>query len=116
LALSEISPEQLEKLMADVKRKNVTPLLGQFGIGGPYSTSFAALGDSVGTALFYFKQELTPIATAVCTIVSEDLPLKALVPTFVDPAGLRNEDMRRFVIEQSGLELQLFVYQTAAKQ
>jgi hypothetical protein len=116
LVLGEISPEKLKKLMEDVKRQNVTPLLGIFGIGGPYSTSFSALGDSADTALFYFNRELTPIATTVCGIVSEDLSIKGLKPTFVDPSSLRKEDMRRFVIEQSGLDLQLYVYQTTAKQ
>jgi archaellum component FlaC len=117
LVLGEIFPEQLKKLMEDVKRQNVTPLLGMFGIGGPYSTSFSALGDTTAnTALFYFNKELTPIAMTVGSIVSEDLSIKGLKPTFVDPSSLRKEDMRRFVIEQSGLDLQLYVYQTAAKQ
>ena len=100
--------------MADVKRQNVTPLLGIFGIGGPYSASFSELGGGSDTALFFFKRVLNPLATAVCTIISEDLPIKALQPTFVDPSGLSKE--MRFVIEQSGLDLQLFVIHTTAEQ
>ena len=56
---------------------------------------FSQLGDSGDTALFYFKKESNPIATALCTIISEDLPIKALQPTFVDPSRLLKEDMRR---------------------
>jgi hypothetical protein len=116
LALAEISPDQLEKLMADVKRYDLTPLLGQFGVDGPYSSSFAALGDSSGSTVFYFEKESEQAAMTICAIASEDLSIKDLKPKFVDRSAFRRDDMRGFVIEQSGLDLQLFVFHTAADQ
>lgn len=111
LAVSEVSPEQLEKLMTDLKHSNFTPLLGSFGVGGPYYSGFGALGDSSNeTAVFYFRKDSEQMAAVLCTIVSKDLSIKGLKPKFVDPAAFGRDDMRGFVIEHSGLDVQLSVF------
>jgi hypothetical protein len=117
LAFTDISPDQLEKVMADVKRYNFTPLLGTFGVDGPYNSSFGGLGDSpAGSAVFYFEKESEQAAMTICAIASEDLSIMDLKPTFVDRSAFRRDDMRGFVIEESGLDLQLFVFQIAAEK
>jgi hypothetical protein len=42
--LPEISREQLEKLMAELKRSNFTPLLGSFGVRGPFNSDVGSFG------------------------------------------------------------------------
>jgi outer membrane murein-binding lipoprotein Lpp len=108
IAVGDFSADQLEKLMADLKTAGYVPLPGMFGVGGPYLSGLGPLGNSGGkTTVLYFKKDLEPMATAVCALVSKTLSIGDLKPVFSDSALL--DDTRRFVIERSGLDLQLIL-------
>jgi prefoldin subunit 5 len=103
----DYSVEQMEKLVAQLKSSNLTPLLGMFGVGGPYFENYGPIGGYGGTAVFYFKKDLEETASSVCAMVSETLSIKVVKPQFLNPADFRDD--RRLVIEQSGLDLQLYI-------
>ncbi len=94
--------------MAELKNAGYTPLLGSFGIGGPYGTGYGSLGDINETSVLYFKKASEEMASNVSSIASKSLSIKGLKPVFVDVSStmLPNDD-RRFVIENSGLDVQL---------
>jgi hypothetical protein len=105
--LGDYSVKQMQRLLADLKTSNFTIWLKGFGLGGPYNTGYGPLGDSNETVVFYFKKESEQMAADVCAIVSKDLSIKAFKPQFINPT---NEDAdRRFIIEHSGLDLQLYL-------
>jgi lactam utilization protein B len=58
--------------------------------------------------VFYFKKDPEQMATTVCAIVSKTLSINAKAQ-FVDTAAFGRNDLRRFVLEQSGLDLQLYL-------
>jgi hypothetical protein len=109
--VGDYSSEQIEGLLTELKRANYTPVLGgTFGIGGPYTSGWGSLGTSNETAVFYFKKTSEQMATAVCAILAKALSITAPKPQFVDPAGLVDNADLRFVIEQSGLDVQIYLH------
>jgi len=109
-ALGEISPAQLEKLMTELKDSDYTPLLGRFGVGGPYPAGYGSLGDTNEPTVFYFRKDSEQAATAVCAIASKALSIRDLKPRLADPSAMAKDDDRRFIIEGSGLDLQLVLF------
>ena len=107
-AVGDFSQDQIEKLVTELKKSGYTPWLGIFGVGGPYSSGYGSLGESNESAVFYFKKDLGQMASDVSAIVSRTLSAKALKPRLADPAALAKDDVRRFVIENSGLDLESF--------
>jgi hypothetical protein len=109
MAGGDLSPEQLEKLVADLKGSGYTPLLGSFGVGGPYASGFGALAGSGGkTAVLYFKKDSESTAAALCALVSKDLSMKDLRPLLIESSA--QDESRRFVIDRSGLDFQLVLF------
>jgi hypothetical protein len=109
--VGDYSTSQVEGLLAELKRSNYTPFLGgTFGIGGPYSSGWGSFGSSNETAVFYFKKTSEQMATAVCAIVGKALSITAPKPQFVDPAALVDNADLRLVIEQSGLDVQIYLH------
>jgi hypothetical protein len=109
MAVPDLSADQLEKLMADLKTAGYVPLPGMFGVGGPLNSGLGPLGNTGGsTTVLYFKKDSVATATAVCAMVSKALSLGELKPQFVDPVP--QDETRRFVMEQSGLDLQIVIF------
>jgi hypothetical protein len=107
-ALPEVSQTQLEKLLSELKKANFTPILGEFGVGGPYYSGFGGLGDSNQTTVFYFKKDAEAMANEASAIASTILS-DNIRPKFVDPQSFSKDDLRGYVIDHSGLDLQLVV-------
>jgi hypothetical protein len=79
-----------------------------FGIGGPYSTGTADLGDSYASAVLnYFSESYEQMANALRPLILGDLPVKELQLVFTDASTMSQDNPRRFVIENSGLDFQL---------
>ena len=109
--IGDYSNNQIEGLLAELKRSSYTPFLGgTFGIGGPYSSGWGSFGSSNETSVFYFKKASEQMATAVCTIVARTLSITTPKPQFVDPAALVDNADLRLVIEQSGLDVQIYLH------
>jgi hypothetical protein len=107
-AISDFSPGQFEQLMAELKAHTYTPILGMFGVGGPYSSGLGSFGGSNDTAtVYYFTKDLGQMATAVCAIASKTLSVNHCKPQFLDPVSFAKDDMRALIIGQSGLDCQL---------
>jgi hypothetical protein len=78
-----------------------------FGIGGPYSTSFGAFLGTVGTGVIYFQASSQQMAVEVGGIVSRILSIRAIEPKLLDASTLLGADEEKFVIENSGLDMQI---------
>ena len=108
-AVGNFSPDQLEKLVAELKNSGYTPLLGMFGVGGPYASGFGPLGNSSKTTVFYFQNDAKQMAIEVSEIVSRTLSIKPLEPQFVNVASFGEGDDRKFLLENAGLDMQLYI-------
>jgi hypothetical protein len=108
-AIGDFSEDHIGKLLAELKNSNYTPLLGMLGIGGPYSTGLGSAGESNHTAVFSFKKDAEQTASMLSSMVSRLLSIQDVKPQFVDLAPYSKEDQRRFIIEQSGIDCQLFL-------
>jgi hypothetical protein len=108
-AYSDFSQAQMEALFKDLRAAGYTPLPGAFGIGGPYITGIGPLGEGGGTmsSIYYFSKNSEPMSAEVRAIVLKNLPVKSLDTSYIDAAKMAQDDPRRFVIENSGLDLQL---------
>jgi hypothetical protein len=106
----DFNPEQIEKLMEAFKKAGYTPLLGMFGIAGPYAGGFGNFGNPANgaTTVFYFNRNSEQMAHDVAVIASKTLSVGPVKPQLVDPSTL-SEDLA-FVIENSGLDLQLYLF------
>jgi hypothetical protein len=79
-----------------------------FGIGGQYPAGYGPFGNSNNkTTVFYFQRSSEKMALDVADMASKILSVTVAKPKFVDVSSL-DKDMR-FVIENSGLDLQLFL-------
>jgi hypothetical protein len=109
LAMGEFSPDQIDKLVEELKNAGYTSYLGMFGIGGPYSQNFGPFGSpSNETSLFYFDNNNKQMAVDVARLVSKALSIKTVLePRFVDFA---NWPDGKFVVENAGLDLQLCLF------
>ena len=114
LTIGEYSPNQITALMEELKKAGYTPLPGMFGIGGPYSGSYGALGNSPEATVFYFRHDAEQMAVEGAAIASKILSIKALKPTFVDLSTLGRDEA--FVIENSGLDLQLYLLRSQSQR
>jgi hypothetical protein len=106
-AVGDFSSQEIENLIGDLRAAGYTPLLGTFGIGGPYSSGFGPLSDNNNVSLYYFAKSAEQMSVDIQKIVLKDLPVKNLGTYFVDAPTMPPDDLRRFVIENSGLDLQL---------
>jgi len=107
-AISDFYPSQFEQLMSELKAHNYTPILGMFGVGGPYSSGVGSFEGSAETAtVFYFNKDSEQLATTVCAIASKTLSVNGCKPQFVDQNSFPKDDIRKLIIEQSGLDCQL---------
>jgi uncharacterized Zn finger protein (UPF0148 family) len=109
-SLADFSTAQMEKLLAALEASGYTPLVNMFGIGGPYFTGSGPLGTANQSAVFYFQHNSEQMAVDVAAIVSKTLSIKGVVPRFVDVSAFNPADDRRFLIENSGLDLQVYLY------
>jgi hypothetical protein len=91
----------------DLRKAGYTPFLGMFGVGGPYFENFGSFGNYAETSIFYFNRGTKQMVVDVAALVSKDISIKA-VDHFVDLAGFRDD--RKFVVENAGLDLQLYLY------
>jgi outer membrane murein-binding lipoprotein Lpp len=113
-ALADFSEPQLRELQDQLRGSGYTPLVGSLGVDGPYQTGFAALGDPNNTTVFYFKPEDKAMADNVAKIASKALSVTAIQPRFVDRTKFTTSDDRRFVIENSGIDLQIVILPKSA--
>lgn len=75
---------------------------------GPYSTGTASLGeDEISATVYYFSKHAEKMAQDVRAIALRDLPIKDVGVAYADVAKMSADDTRRFVIEKTGLDLQL---------
>ncbi|UGV25387.1 hypothetical protein E0H22_06655 [Rhodopseudomonas boonkerdii] len=109
---SDISQEQLGKLLGALKKLGYTPLLGIFGIGGPYNTGYGPLGDVTGPGarIYYFQNEAVQMASEVRAVVSEFLSINVdAAPSYVDTTKFSSTDDRKLIVDNAGLDLQLYI-------
>jgi len=110
-ALGDFSNQEIESLVKDLRAAGYTTLLGMFGIGGPYLSGVGELGQVQGSpaeaSVYYFTKDAEQISAEVRTIALRNLPTKSAETHFVDSAAMGTDDPRRFVIENSGLDLQI---------
>ena len=59
------------------------------------------------SSIYYFSKNSEPMSAEVRAIVLKNLPVKSLDTSYIDAAKMAQDDPRRFVIENSGLDLQL---------
>ncbi len=113
MVVGDFSQAQVEQLVTELKKAGYTPLLGSFGVGGPYASGFGSLGNINETSTLYFKKASEQMASEVSSIASKTLSLKGLKPVFVDVSTtFPLNDPRRFVVENSGLDVQLVLLRT----
>jgi uncharacterized protein YceH (UPF0502 family) len=106
-AYSAFSQAEMEALFKDLRAAGYTPLPGTFGIGGPYTTGIGPLGNGTTSSIYYFSKNSEPMSAEIQAIVLKDLPVKSLDTSYVDASEMPKDDIIRFVIENSGLDLQL---------
>lgn len=108
-SVGEFSSDQIKKLMNELKKAGYTPLIGMFGIGGPYSGGYGNFENANdNTTVFYFHHNSEQMARDVAAIASKTLSIPHVEPRFVDPSTLTKD--LSFVIENSGLDLQLYLF------
>jgi len=103
------SLDKIDNIVKALKTAGYEPLPGMFGIGGPYSGGYGPFGESSVTTVFYFKRKSEPMARDVAAMVTK-IVSKTVEAKFVDIASFSQKD-EAFVIEQSGLDLQLYLLQ-----
>jgi hypothetical protein len=109
VSLSEYSPDELSRFLDELKKSNYTPLVGTFGLSGPYFEGFGSPDNSNNqTVVYYFDLKSKEMAVEVATMVSKTLSIKTVEPRFVDPATIPRKD-QSFMIENSGLDLQVYL-------
>jgi hypothetical protein len=106
--LPDVDPEKLKTLRKELMKAGYTPLIGSFGFSGPYYAGFNALGSASQTTVFYFQHNAEQMATDVAAMASKTLAIKDVSAKFVEPSAL-SKDLS-FVIEKSGIDLQLFIF------
>jgi hypothetical protein len=107
MTTGDYSPSQLTAFMEELKKAGYTPLPGMFGIGGPYSSGYGQLGSSPEATVFYFRHNSEQMAVEVAAMAAKTLSNKGLKRTFVDLSTFGKDEA--FVIENSGLDLQLYL-------
>jgi hypothetical protein len=106
-SVGEFAPQQIDNLVASLKTAGYSSYLGLFGVSGPISQGFGPLGDFTGPIVFYFDKAAEKMATEVAALVYKNIAIKT--PTqFIDASKLL--DNRKFIIPNSGLDLQIYLY------
>jgi len=106
-SLGDYTQDQLIAISDNLKASGYTPILGFFGIGGPYSGGFGALEETTcrTATVLYFSKPMDKSAEALAGIVSGILR-KSVKAQFVDTAAISSADLK-FVIAESGVDFQL---------
>lgn len=105
-AWPSISPKQVENLVQALRKRGFTPLVGRFGLGGPYSAGFGALGDN-SQAVYYYSQKDQQEASEAAQAVRDNLNLAEMQAKYIDPTKV--DQSMRPVLEQSGLDMQIYI-------
>jgi macrodomain Ter protein organizer (MatP/YcbG family) len=106
----DLSKDRLGNLMSGLKTEGYTPILGSFGVGGPYFSGFGPLGSGeTGSTIFYYDPSSRDMANRIKIMVSETLRIQDVQVLYVDVSKLKNNDDMRYVIENSGLDLQIYL-------
>ncbi len=104
---SSYSAQQVEQLLAVIRKQNFTPYIGRFGVAGPYSQAYESLTGGTGdTSVVYFRKSLEPKADTLQELVSQFFS-RRVRSAFLDPSTLPDDDTRRMIIDRSGLDIQL---------
>jgi uncharacterized protein YceH (UPF0502 family) len=93
-AIGDFSSKEIETLIHDLRAAGYTPFLGMFGIGGPYSTGTASLGDDPTSAVNYFLKDTKQMAQDIRAIALRDLPNNAIGVVYTDAAKMDADDTR----------------------
>ena len=109
MAYGDVTEAELQTLMEEFNKSGYTFFLGAFATGGPIITGYGPFGTSAESAVFYFQPEGKAMAEDVASIVSKVLSLKSMQTQLVDPSTMDNNDPRKFTLENSGLDLQIFL-------
>ena len=110
-SLPDFTLDQIESLIAELKKDDYTAWIGSFGLGGPYFEGFGPFANSNNqTTLFYFKPSSKTMASYVATRVSQSLQIETVQTQFVDTSALSKDET--FVIDNSGLDLQLYLHRS----
>jgi hypothetical protein len=109
LSYSDVSEANLLTLNEELKKSGYTLFFGTFGIGGPINTGYGPLGGTSTSSVFYFQEETKSMAEDVASIVSKVLSLKSVETQLNDPSTMSNQDYRKFILENSGLDLQIYL-------
>lgn len=111
VATEYLSEAQIKQLLDVLKQAGYTPLLGSFGVGGPYSTGFGSLGNTTNAnRVFYFSTNSQQKAETLSSLASKALS-RSVPIEFVDPTKVPKDSALHFVIEQSGLDAQIYLAQ-----
>ena len=111
VAMGYFSEAQIKQLLDVLKQDGYTPLLGTFGVGGPYSSGFSNLGDNMyANRVFYFsqdwRQKAETLSSLVSNVVSRSVPIE-----FLDPSKIAKDSALYFVLQESGLDAQIYLTQ-----
>lgn len=82
------SEAQIKQLLESLKQSGYTPLLGSFGVSGPYSTGFSSLGTAMNAnRVFYFSKDWQQKAEALSSLASKAVS-RSVPAEFVDPTAI----------------------------
>jgi hypothetical protein len=111
ISMGRYSPDQIEKLQAEMKQNNYLPVIGSFGVAGAYVSGYGPLTNGSGqTVIIYFDKSQEANAIALSAIASKIFSRQ--IPTlFVNPSNVDKADGRHIVMEQSGLDMQIYLAQ-----
>lgn len=109
-AIPDFTSDQVQSLVSDLKRAGYTPILGQFGVGGPFNSGVGNLGGgTVGTTINYFASASKAMSDEVRGIVIKDLNIPDAPTRYVPAETMLWDDLQRFVIENSGINFQIVI-------
>lgn len=104
-ALPEFTSQEMTAFEQMLRKNGFTALPGSFGVAGPYQTGFGYFDRS--TRVYYFNESKREDALQVAKMMQQTLGIPNVAVEYVNPAFQIPVD--RLVIEQSGLDLQVFI-------
>lgn len=110
MSAGKYTSTQIETLVSALKAEGYTPLLGLFGVAGPYNANFAFLGSANfrgKTTVLYFNRSSEKLASRLCEILSRTVGVQGPQPSYVDATPLPKDDPLAFVLRQAGLDAQI---------
>lgn len=107
--IGDFSPDQIDNFVDTLKKAGYNLFPGSFGFGGPVVGGYGPLGvgNPVKPTVFYFNNDRLKTAQKVAALTSEALSMKDVDIMYLDISSVSKEE--RFVIEQSGLDLQIYL-------